>query len=163
MVISYRTFTIYEKFHAKRIQKGPCTFSSMSGRASSSEYVICRNQLVRHRNRFSIYMLLMRCAFSDADVPLAELLPHPMDVLDSLSLSPSLYTSDDSPPRTNNALVDLVLICRQGNDSQIAVSALLSVMQNPEQIEISRKIAIRDVRGGLYGWHRDVDPHFPVY
>lgn len=93
-------------------------------------------------------------------MPLAELLSHPKQVLDSSIPSGSSSALSRMPL---SKPVDLVLICRQGNDSQLAASALLSATQNLEQIETTRKIVIRDVRGGLYGWQRDVDPQFPVY
>jgi rhodanese-related sulfurtransferase len=96
------------------------------------------------------------------DVPLAELLSDPKQVLDPLLLTHSSSSSTlGHLPSTE--LIDLVLICRQGNDSQIAASALFSAMQNSELIETPRKVIVRDVRGGLYGWHRHVDPQFPIY
>ncbi len=70
------------------------------------------------------------------DVPLKEL------VSDPLSYAPSNQESDT------------YVICRLGNDSQIAVEA----MRNAGMTGV-----IKDVVGGLKAWTRDVDKTFPVY
>lgn len=50
-------------------------------------------------------------------------------------------------------------LCRRGNDSFLAATALRSRQpdngQSPSQIS--------DVLGGLTAWSRDIDPTFPVY
>ncbi|KAK7485016.1 hypothetical protein BaRGS_00023794 [Batillaria attramentaria] len=48
----------------------------------------------------------------------------------------------------------VVVVCRRGNDSQLAVKLLQSA---------DPRLDIKDIRGGLHAWARDVDPHFPVY
>ncbi|KAF2862236.1 hypothetical protein K470DRAFT_213535 [Piedraia hortae CBS 480.64] len=45
-----------------------------------------------------------------------------------------------------------VVICKRGNDSQMAVSAGLDV-----------GLRLKDVSGGLEAWRREVDPTWPVY
>ncbi|CAG8483626.1 6806_t:CDS:10 [Cetraspora pellucida] len=45
------------------------------------------------------------------------------------------------------------IICRRGNDSQLAVQTLKKVLQGE----------IKDVVGGLYRWAKDVDREFPIY
>jgi adenylyltransferase/sulfurtransferase len=50
---------------------------------------------------------------------------------------------------------DTYIVCRLGNDSQIAVEALRSVSQEGA--------VVKDIVGGLKAWSRDVDPMFPVY
>ncbi|KAL8953857.1 MAG: hypothetical protein Q9222_000303 [Ikaeria aurantiellina] len=47
-----------------------------------------------------------------------------------------------------------IIICRHGNDSQKAVKLLEQRFP---------KCVIRDVKGGLEAWRRDVDPSFPDY
>ncbi|KAJ3817615.1 hypothetical protein EV361DRAFT_807103 [Lentinula raphanica] len=50
------------------------------------------------------------------------------------------------------------IICRLGNDSQIAAEALREFKVNDGHDRI-----VKDVIGGLRAWSRDVDPQFPVY
>ena len=54
------------------------------------------------------------------------------------------------------AMTELILLCRRGNDSQIAASELREVMAK-------EGVRVRDVAGGLHAWARDVDRDFPVY
>jgi adenylyltransferase/sulfurtransferase len=49
---------------------------------------------------------------------------------------------------------DIYLVCRLGNDSQIAAQALRKVDNDR---------VIKDVIGGLRAWSNQVDPKFPVY
>ncbi|KAJ7043294.1 hypothetical protein C8F04DRAFT_944591 [Mycena alexandri] len=48
------------------------------------------------------------------------------------------------------------VVCRLGNDSQIAASSLREAMK-------SEGTMVKDVIGGLRAWTRHVDPTFPVY
>ena len=48
----------------------------------------------------------------------------------------------------------IYVVCRLGNDSQIAADALRST---------HRGALVRDLVGGLTAWAQDVDPEFPVY
>ncbi|ODN75422.1 hypothetical protein L202_06574 [Cryptococcus amylolentus CBS 6039] len=52
---------------------------------------------------------------------------------------------------------ETVFICRRGNDSQIAAAALRKAIPNSETIRI------RDVRGGLKSWGKEIDINFPIY
>jgi len=54
-----------------------------------------------------------------------------------------------SPPDVNTYIV-----CRLGNDSQIAADALRS---------LDRRSVVKDLIGGLGAWARDVDNDFPIY
>ncbi|XP_076442947.1 adenylyltransferase and sulfurtransferase MOCS3-like [Babylonia areolata] len=64
--------------------------------------------------------------------------------------SSSLSSSSNSPADP----MPVVVVCRRGNDSQLAVQLLQKVTSD---------LTFRDVRGGLHAWSRDVDPTFPVY
>ncbi len=46
------------------------------------------------------------------------------------------------------------VVCRLGNDSQIAASALR---------EANPSFVVKDLIGGLQAWSRDVDSSFPIY
>jgi adenylyltransferase/sulfurtransferase len=46
------------------------------------------------------------------------------------------------------------VVCRRGNDSQLAVRELKQKFDN---------IEIKDIRGGLHAWARHINTDFPVY
>ncbi|KAG8751758.1 Urmylation protein, partial [Ceratobasidium sp. 428] len=77
------------------------------------------------------------------NVPLAQLLKRPKDYL---PLQPSR----------------VYVVCRLGNDSQIAARALREALT--EQASDEHKFhRVVDIIGGLRAWTREVDPTFPVY
>ena len=51
---------------------------------------------------------------------------------------------------------ELILVCRRGNDSQRAVAKLKDELSG-------LSLTIRDVRGGLHAWAKNIDKDFPVY
>lgn len=69
------------------------------------------------------------------DVPLAEFVANPQ-----------AFVSETER--------ETYLICRLGNDSQIAADALRSVIKDG---------TVKDLVGGLRAWATEVDPRFPVY
>lgn len=71
-----------------------------------------------------------------ADVPLAELMASPLGAGSDAGLS------------------DIYVVCRLGNDSQLAVDALR---------DAGVQGVVKDLRGGLRAWSQDVDPNFPMY
>jgi rhodanese-related sulfurtransferase len=73
------------------------------------------------------------------DVPLNRLVANPKEFL---------------PP---NEGTPTYVVCRLGNDSQIAVDSLRSVCA-PHASEL-----VKDVLGGLRAWSKEIDPAFPVY
>ncbi|GLB37937.1 putative plays a central role in 2-thiolation of mcm(5)S(2)U at tRNA wobble positions of cytosolic tRNA(Lys), tRNA(Glu) and tRNA(Gln) [Lyophyllum shimeji] len=80
------------------------------------------------------------CALpSSINVPLNRLVANPEEYL---PLDPATET---------------YVVCRLGNDSQIAADALRSACAE-ERVGL-----VRDVVGGLKAWAREVDPGFPVY
>ncbi len=50
------------------------------------------------------------------------------------------------------------ILCRFGNDSQLAVQKIKAWAQSTE-----RECQIRDIKGGLEAWRKEVDPRFPEY
>ncbi|RSH83867.1 Urmylation protein [Saitozyma podzolica] len=70
---------------------------------------------------------------------------------------------------------EVIFLCRQGNDSQLAASALRAALTPDTPVSTGEALAdgagapaaavprVRDVRGGLRAWARDVDPSFPLY
>ena len=77
-----------------------------------------------------------RLAHQSIDVPLFNLVANPGD-----------YVSSE---------FETYVVCRLGNDSQIAADALRSAQPDPTFV-------IKDLVGGLRAWSRVVDPGFPVY
>ncbi|XP_015512629.1 adenylyltransferase and sulfurtransferase MOCS3 [Neodiprion lecontei] len=58
--------------------------------------------------------------------------------------------------RNGDTRIDVIVICRRGNDSQKAVKILKGLI-NDEAVNI------RDVIGGIHAWAKNVDPTFPIY
>uniref|UniRef100_A0A1B6LZH7 Adenylyltransferase and sulfurtransferase MOCS3 homolog n=1 Tax=Graphocephala atropunctata TaxID=36148 RepID=A0A1B6LZH7_9HEMI len=48
------------------------------------------------------------------------------------------------------------MVCRRGNDSQLAVKRLLPLLTDSS-------LELTDLKGGLHNWAASVDPHFPAY
>ena len=58
--------------------------------------------------------------------------------------------------KRNSDKAKIVMMCRRGNASQMAVRLLKSKIKND-------KIEIKDIIGGLEKWAQDIDPTFPMY
>ena len=89
------------------------------------------------------------------DIPIQEVVANPEACLPPTP-SPSPQPAADNTPPVPKAEVETYVICRLGNDSQIAADALRST-------NACRGGVVKDLIGGLRAWSRDVDPHFPVY
>ena len=48
------------------------------------------------------------------------------------------------------------MLCRRGNDSQVAVQKLKNILDDP-------KLKVQDIVGGLYAWSKHIDNDFPIY
>lgn len=77
------------------------------------------------------------------DVPLSEIVANPASQLQIMEAT-------------------TILICRLGNDSQIAARALKSALDNGDE-GLRNNAEVMDVIGGLRSWSLDVDPQFPTY
>ncbi|KAA1467390.1 hypothetical protein DENSPDRAFT_769530 [Dentipellis sp. KUC8613] len=75
---------------------------------------------------------------SSIHVPLNELVAEPAKFVSSDSTEPA----------------ETYVVCRLGNDSQIAASALR---------EANPSLVVKDLIGGLQAWSRGVDSNFPIY
>ena len=53
----------------------------------------------------------------------------------------------------------IVIVCRRGNDSQLAVRRLQDLL--PDVKNMDEKV--KDLEGGLQAWHSDIDSTFPNY
>jgi len=99
----------------------------------STEFGIC--QLPSSQSQF-LFRNRWGCLHVNPDVPLPEIVASP----------------DEHLPR--DAKIPTYVICRLGNDSQIAAEALRTI--HPEG-------NIQDVIGGLRAWSKEIDTKFPVY
>lgn len=54
--------------------------------------------------------------------------------------------------------VPVYVICRRGNDSQIAAKRLIADLR-----ESKSDVVVKDVIGGLHAWTKQIDDQFPIY
>ena len=54
-------------------------------------------------------------------------------------------------------LFQVYVVCRRGNDSQMAVNILKNKLSKSDEL------IIKDISGGLHEWHHKVDGNFPKY
>jgi len=88
---------------------------------------------------------------SSINVPLSEFLADPAERF-------SIVSKDNTPN------LRTVLVCRLGNDSQLAANALRSALSVDDQSKSSVPAHdIIDLVGGLRSWSKEVDINFPVY
>lgn len=88
--------------------------------------------------------------------PLAPPPPCSKTLAPSISIDVPLHDIVANPGDHVSQELDTYVVCRLGNDSQIAVDALRGARPDPGWV-------IKDLVGGLRAWSRDVDPEFPVY
>ena len=93
---------------------------------------------------------LFICLTSFHDIPLTSLKKPGDDSIAALT---------EQLAKFGQQKVCVVCVCRQGNDSQLAVQALTQKL-----VETGVKdTQVKDIRRGLYGWQRHVDKDFPLY
>ncbi|OSC98554.1 hypothetical protein PYCCODRAFT_1439250 [Trametes coccinea BRFM310] len=90
---------------------------------------------VRPRTEFGICHLP-----GSMNVPIKELLTNPRAVTEEVG--------------DGKGEADIYVVCRLGNDSQLAVDALR---------EAGRVGVVKDLVGGLRAWAKEVDSNFPIY
>ncbi|XP_046369536.2 adenylyltransferase and sulfurtransferase MOCS3-like [Haliotis rufescens] len=88
-------------------------------------------------------------------------LPHPsvnipISSIDKADCVERLKSTVKKQPTGGNSPVSVVLVCRRGNDSQNAVRSLQHSLSDCN-------VTLKDIRGGLHAWARQVDKNFPVY
>lgn len=83
-------------------------------------------------------------------------LHHPPCIVHNFHIGVPLpqLLADPSAHLPPNVSSKIVVLCRLGNDSQIAAEALR---------EFNPLYDVTDVVGGLRAWAKNVDPQFPVY
>jgi len=68
----------------------------------------------------------------------------------------NILRDDVSKRADDHTPLPLFVVCRRGNDSQLAVRKLQSFFSD-------LSVTVRDIVGGLTAWSNDVDEHFPIY
>lgn len=116
----------------------PTQESLMSVLRQNSVSATFRIQPVRQR----AYLELWSYLYTKSDIPISILLSDPQA---------HLKTQEDEAK--DNA-AGTYIVCRLGNDSQLAVEALR---------ERGVTGVLKDLVGGLRAWSKEVDPTFPVY
>lgn len=104
---------------------------------------------VRPRTEFGICQLPGSLSTSQCLFPVSLLISFLLDIpLSCLLANPLNFLSEvDKPMHT-------FVVCRLGNDSQIAADALR---------DVDSSVTVKDLVGGLRAWAKDVDSQFPVY
>ena len=108
---------------------------------SNTEFGICHLSKSRSKQSSFYWCLSTNVFVYVQDVPLSELLADPSTHL----------------PRESSSTV--VVVCRLGNDSQLAAQALRSISADND----AQSVEIYDLIGGLRSWSKEVDKEFPVY
>ncbi|KAG8778060.1 Urmylation protein, partial [Serendipita sp. 398] len=81
-------------------------------------------------------------------------LPRSIHVLlPDLLANPAVYFPQEP-------MTEIYIVCRLGNDSQIAAEALRDLRRASSGFEA---VIIKDVIGGLRAWAKEVDASFPIY
>ena len=124
-----------------------------------------RGIIIESKKPVSILDVRPKTEFGICHLPLsirASSLPdsHPRFEFEHSSLVESidvpLYNLVANPGDYLSSEFETYVVCRLGNDSQIAADALRSARPDPT-------LVIKDLVGGLRAWSRDVDPGFPAY
>ena len=78
--------------------------------------------------------------------------------------------TDASKSKGPSNNVRIVLVCRRGNDSQVARQFLKEHIPNPIKSNVTTPVlnyeeqfSICDIIGGLQAWAKRIDRHFPIY
>lgn len=72
----------------------------------------------------------------------------------STSIPLNILVANPAPHLPSDKSCQVFVLCRLGNDSQIAADAIRAVDSN---------LIVKDVVGGLRAWSNEIDPTFPVY
>lgn len=90
------------------------------------------------------------------NIPYSDIAQDPEACIDKLDDTINNY--DNNPSKGNRA--SLYLICRYGNDSQLAANTFKTL----PRFQSNARYDLRgDIAGGLRAWRESVDPQFPEY
>ena len=126
----------------------------------------CRKALLTRNERWTVTDL----AKANSPLFIIDVRPehelHIAQFTDSfhLPMDRLLYSNNDERLREElRAKIEkdqhIVIVCRRGNDSQVAVRRLKELFADIDNIDEK----IKDLEGGFQAWHTDIDPTFPLY
>ncbi|KAE8396034.1 hypothetical protein BDV23DRAFT_65960 [Aspergillus alliaceus] len=131
--------------------KYPLTSSSPASESASKEPTIID---VREKVQFDICNLE-----NSINIPISSILSS-----STTTSSPNGDSGDALPPwvpadiASPDSIDPIYVVCRLGNDSQIAVKRLKEL-----GLDRGGKRVVADIRGGLRAWREQVDPEWPEY
>ena len=139
----------------------PVALLSPDERITAQEYAEARKNIsmserqhriidVREKVQFDLCHLFgsINIPFSRLQVLNTDSVDH--DILDMIDDVKNVIGTGNQDP--------LLVVCRLGNDSQIAVRKFKEL-----GLDEGGKIWVGDVKGGLKAWREEVDPNFPDY
>jgi adenylyltransferase/sulfurtransferase len=105
-----------------------------------TEYGICQLPGSKSSPSSLTFLCTTRLIGNSTDIQLKDILSQPEKLISECA---------------NNE--ELFIVCRLGNDSQIAAQALRGVTSS------KNSVVVKDVIGGLRAWSTQIDQEFPVY
>jgi adenylyltransferase and sulfurtransferase len=127
---------------------------SKSERITASEYAHIVEQHVPHflvDVRTPVELEICKLPSTTHNIPMSE-----FDKMDGYAALLSKLKQDVANQTADGCTVNVFVVCRRGNDSQLAVEKLKSKFSDVP-------VMIQDIMGGLYAWSNHVDPDFPKY
>lgn len=140
----------------------PETLLSPSERISAREYREKHPEIsntphtlidVRDKAQFDI------CSLENSvNIPISTILSsmaRPKDIIGDAAALPPWLPGDIASPESNDPVY---VVCRLGNDSQIAVKKLKEL-----GLDRGGERYVGDIKGGFHAWREQVDPEWPEY
>jgi adenylyltransferase and sulfurtransferase len=127
---------------------------SKSERISAADYA----DFVNHKEphflvdvRTPVELEICKLPSTTHNVPMTE-----FDKAEGYGLMLNKFRNEVTQQAHDGQKPKIFVVCRRGNDSQIAVDKLRSVF-----VDVS--VDLKDIKGGLHAWSRHVDTDFPKY
>ncbi|OJA16471.1 hypothetical protein AZE42_06879 [Rhizopogon vesiculosus] len=113
-----------------------------AGRPESRIYVKELRSIIESEGKHTIIDVRPRTEFGICRLPR------------SMSVPLNILLANPAPHLPSDKSCQVFVVCRLGNDSQIAADAITAMDSD---------LIVKDVVGGLRAWSNEIDPTFPVY